>query len=57
MKIKTKTGPAATLSLAGASIVISTRAPATARLAAGELARSLFQLTGRISPVASRLPD
>jgi hypothetical protein len=52
-----KTASASTLSLAGASIVISARAPATARVAAGELARRLFQLTGRISPVVGRLPD
>ncbi len=37
--------------------MVSGRAPATMRLAAAELARYLFQLTGQSSPIVSRLPD
>ena len=47
---------AATLSLAGATIVVSPSAPAMTRLAAAELGRYLVQLTRKVSPLAARLP-
>jgi len=45
------------LTLAGAPIVLPSAADAMTRLAAGELARYLYLLTGRESPLADRLPE
>ena len=45
------------VALAGATIVLSRRAHETVRLAAGELARYLYLLTGQVSPLAERLPE
>ncbi len=45
------------LALAGATIVLPRRAHETLRLAAGELARYLYLLTGRVSPLTERLPE
>ena len=44
-------------SLAGASIVLQKNAHQTAQLAAAELARYLYFLTGKNSPIAERLPN
>ncbi len=47
----------ATVALAGATIVLPRRAHETVRLAAGELARYLYLLTGEVSPLADKLPE
>lgn len=44
-------------SLAGASVVVDRNAPEVIRTAGGELARYLYLLTGRVSPVVSRVPS
>jgi len=49
--------PRAGLSLAGAKIVLPRRAGETARFAAAELARYLFLLTRKVSPVVSSVPS
>ena len=51
-----KSSPESSMHLAGAPIVIAKDAPATIRLAAGELARYLHLLTGKVSPLRPQLP-
>ncbi len=45
------------IALAGATLVLPRRAHETLRLAAGELARYLYLLTGEVSPLATDLPQ